>query len=351
MKKTLNIIGILLISVCLTACNQSSSSLNNELKDESCNNLDTYVDDCEQTNTFDETNPLDFNKLKIEDYQYSDEFTLGDNLSGAICELVAAYDNFDSSKNIFDNDYEQFFISKICQNSRYCPQYIETIADDNDGILSLEQIEYVQYSLTNHFIDMSNCISDKGIDVYDTSSGLSSFVIDSYEAEQFENTIKLVAKAHKFQDEGESLKQVEIKATLIKNPRSCFDGYSLLNVSSVEDLKQEGQISHKNESELAQSFFATSIGIYDDIENDEHSIEIYIDGDDYAITGMGFYPIYASQCTDVEQSGDKTAYYFEKVPDSMYMITVENSLVTIYYGVSIESIDNICGKFDLNSLH
>lgn len=96
-----------------------------------------------------------------------EEFILGSNLKSAITELALNYDVFDASKTKEEN-YPMLFISSYCQNSRLTFDYLEEIKKENNGLLSREQVEYIQHSLTNESVDFQEYVGEEGIDVYQT---------------------------------------------------------------------------------------------------------------------------------------------------------------------------------------
>ena len=171
--------------------------------------------------------------LKIEPYVYPQEFTLGTNLEGAITELALSYDNFDASKTK-EEDYPEFFVDNYCQNSRMSFDYLNQIAKKNKGIISREQIEYMQYSLTNEFVDFKNIVPEEGIDYYDSSSGYSHGDIISYDAQVSEDETKLTAEFEIVQDYSQIRTLYELNIILVRNPESCFDGYSIKSLTSKD---------------------------------------------------------------------------------------------------------------------
>lgn len=67
--------------------------------------------------------------------------------------------------------------------------YLEKIAEENDGMITKEQIEYMQLSLTNEFVDFKDIIPEEGINSYNSSSGFNFGHIISYNAEVNEEEV------------------------------------------------------------------------------------------------------------------------------------------------------------------
>ncbi|MBE5916663.1 MAG: hypothetical protein E7273_07450 [Pseudobutyrivibrio ruminis] len=126
---------------------------------------------------------------------------------------------------------------------------------------------------------------------------------------------------------------------------------------SIDDInsKDEEVVEENNESDcnnrlLAKDFFEEHVGIYDDYDIEESSIEIYEEDGDYAIIGNGFNPIYASSCICVYNEGEETVYLFKRTDslgDTFYEIRVNDLSVMISYGDSEDGCNNVCGSFEL----
>lgn len=162
-----------------------------------------------------------------------EEFVLESNLRSVITELALNYDDFGVSETKEEN-YPIIFISKFCQNSRLTFDYLERLKKDNNGILSREQIEYMQYSLTNEFVDFQKYVNEDGVDAYQASSGLGFGEIVSYNAQENGDEVNLAAQ---FEFRGSNLesesaeKIYELDVVLVRNDESCFDGYSIKSLS------------------------------------------------------------------------------------------------------------------------
>jgi len=165
------------------------------------------------------------------------EFVMGDNLAGAITELALVYDEFDMTL-IKEESYSNIFLSSFCQNSRFTFDYLANLMEKGDGILSQEQVEYIQYSLTGEQVDFTGYVGEEGIDIYQSTSGLGFGQIVSYEAKENGNEVNLVAsfEYRSFYDiEAEKPTKVyELAVDLEKNEDSCFDGYSIKAMSKKD---------------------------------------------------------------------------------------------------------------------
>lgn len=174
--------------------------------------------------------------LTEESYEYTApeaEFVLGPNLSTAIAELALMYDEFDSAQTQEDY-YPQSFIFHFCQNSRLTFDYLEQLREEKNGILSVEDVEYIQQSLTDQMIDMENHVPTEGIDINQTASGLGFGNIISYETDVLGEEVHLVAEFERGTDEFHPTKLYELDIVLIQNPESCFDGYSIKSLTLKE---------------------------------------------------------------------------------------------------------------------
>ena len=165
------------------------------------------------------------------------EFVMGENLAGAITELALKYDEFDmaATKEV---GYPEIFISTFCQNNRFTFDYLENLMENSDGILRLEQVEYIQYSLTGEERDFSGYVGEDGIDIYQSTSGLLFGEISSYEGEVNGKEVTLAAvfefrTMHDIEAERPT-KVYELTVALEQNEESCFDGYSIKSMSKKD---------------------------------------------------------------------------------------------------------------------
>ena len=123
---------------------------------------------CTDSNKSDDS-IFDYEKLDVDEYVYPSDFELGDDLRGAITELACCYHDFDETV-IDGEDWKNIFLARFIQNSRYSFQYMDEQETKNNGFISQEQVEYIQYSLTGKKLDFSDYMDEK-IDVQDTTSG------------------------------------------------------------------------------------------------------------------------------------------------------------------------------------
>lgn len=165
------------------------------------------------------------------------EFVMGENLSGAITELALLYDEFDKAA-LQEESYPELFLSAFCQNSRFTFDYLANLMEKGDGILSKEQVEYIQYSLTGENVDFTDYVGEEGIDIYQSTSRLLFGEIVSYKGEVSgkEATVEAVFEFRNMHDiEAERPTKVyELTVTLEKNEDSCFDGYSIKSLSKKD---------------------------------------------------------------------------------------------------------------------
>ena len=164
-------------------------------------------------------------------------FVMGENLEGAITELALIYDEFDRS-SIKEENYPDIFISNFCQNNRFTFHYLENLMENGDGILSQEQVEYIQYSLTGEHVDFAGYVGADGIDLYQSTGGLLFGEIVSYEGKVNGKDVELVASfefrnMHDLEAERPT-KVYELTVALEQNDDSCFDGYSIKSMSKKD---------------------------------------------------------------------------------------------------------------------
>ena len=88
--------------------------------------------------------------------------------------------------------------------------------------------------LTGEFVDFQNFVPIEGIDRHQNTHGLGFGRIISYDAEVCGDEVKLIADFERVRDYSEITKLYELCIILIKNPESCFDGYSIKSLTSKD---------------------------------------------------------------------------------------------------------------------
>lgn len=185
---------------------------------------------------------FDYESLGVNQYVYNSEFELGKDLKNAIAELACCYDEFDENV-VHDETWKKIFLTRFIQNSRYSFDYLDKQAEKGNGFITREQVEYIQYSLTNEKIDFSDCV-EKEVDTQDATSGMNFGNIINYEYESHDEKIVLSADMQLQSDGTNNVKEKKVTVYLIKNPYSCFDGYSIKQLVSedvTENIKGDGE--------------------------------------------------------------------------------------------------------------
>lgn len=167
---------------------------------------------------------------ETESVEIQSEFSMGDNLKTAITQLALSYESFD--KNVVSSEnWKEIFVARFIQNSRLSFDYLDMISDKNNGQISMEELNYMQYSLTNTEVDFSS-YADGSINRYDSASSLSYGWISGYDYEYTDSGVIITADLEVGYDGTDSMQEREITVELVKNPYSCFDGYSVVTISS-----------------------------------------------------------------------------------------------------------------------
>ena len=168
-----------------------------------------------------QTYPTVVDDLGIKKYQYGQDFSVDKNLQILIENMLVYYSHFDSNEYMNAHSEEEF-IHNICQNSWCCFDYLYDSLDRSNGLISKQEIEYIQYSFSGKYVDFQSLSDDDYVDINDCSSGFVYAELQSYEYEADDNRIYLNAK---FDLSDGSQRTADI--ILIKNEYSCFDGYSV----------------------------------------------------------------------------------------------------------------------------
>lgn len=182
--------------------------------------------------TIESPETFSYEDLGIKEYKYPDEFFMDDSLKRIIASLAFWYGDYDRETAKTD-EWKESFIARFIQNSMFSFDYLDEIDQKNDGKITAEEINYIQYSMTNTEVDYSVMI-DEYVDCRDNASFLNHAFMDEYTYESNEDyvTIKAIIEVE-YQGSADTT-QYDITAELIKNPYSCFDGYSIASVRSTE---------------------------------------------------------------------------------------------------------------------
>ncbi len=161
------------------------------------------------------------------------EFSMGDNLRVAVTQLALSFESFDKSMTN-EEGWKEIFIAKFIQNSRVSFDYLDKVSDQSNGEISVSELNYIQYSLTAVEIDFSDYVNEYLINRNDSASGLNHGNIVSYDYEITSDGIIVVADFEVGFDGTDAKKERKLIVNLLKNPESCFDGYSIVSISSEE---------------------------------------------------------------------------------------------------------------------
>ncbi len=173
---------------------------------------------------------INYQELGIQKQEYPSEFSMGENLKTAITQLALSYDHF-GKDSVSSESWKEIFIARFIQNSRASFDYLDRISDENDGKISVDQLNYIQYSLTNTEVDFSSEAGDS-VNRYDAASSLNYGWISRYSCEETKDGVIVTADFEVGYDGTDSTQKRQITVELIKNPYSCFDGYSVITISS-----------------------------------------------------------------------------------------------------------------------
>ena len=191
------------------------------------------------TETKSEAQESDYEALGIKAYEYPSEFVMGDNLQAAIVQLALCYEKFDKTV-VQSEEWKETFIAKFIQNSRLSFEYLDQVSDRYDGQIGIRELNYIQYSLTNIEVDFSSFVKGS-VNRNDASSGITYGSIMGYEYKVTDDRVCIIADFDVGVDGTEAVEKRVITVNLIKNPYSCFDGYSIESISSEKEASQVEQ--------------------------------------------------------------------------------------------------------------
>lgn len=228
MRKAVILCVVFSCAAVLTACTGNADNTNTvnsagtAVEPASEENPEAHYDDAEKA--VDEEAPW------IQEYEYPSEFSMGDNLKTAVTQLALSYDNFDKD-SAYSEVWKEIFVSRFIQNTRSSFDYLDVVSGKNNGQISVDELNYIQYSLTGVELDFSSFAGD-GLDRYDAASPLNYGAITGYNYEYTDQGVIVTADFEVGYDGTASAQEREITVELVKNPYSCFDGYSVVSISS-----------------------------------------------------------------------------------------------------------------------
>lgn len=193
-----------------------------------------YLKDYDNTpegRTADDTEEIiDYEALGIQEYEYPSQFIMGDNLKTAITQLALSYEDF-GKDSVDSGNWKEIFISRFIQNSRMSFDYLEAVSDQNNGMINADELNYIQYSLTGIELDFSS-YEGGFVNRYDAASSYNYGRVSGYDSVDTDNGVIVTADFEVGFDGTASTQEYELTINLVKNPYSCFDGYSVVSVSS-----------------------------------------------------------------------------------------------------------------------
>lgn len=174
---------------------------------------------------------VDFEALGVEPYSYASTFTMGSDMQAAITQLSLCYEWFDSDVTQTE-EWKSTFIARFVQNSRMSYAYLNQCIDKNDGKIGINELNYIQYSLTGVNVEFSNL--EETVSAYDASSPVSYGQITDWHYVETGDEVTVTALLHVGygQLREDDLEERQITAVLERNAFSCFDGYSIRSLFS-----------------------------------------------------------------------------------------------------------------------
>ena len=168
-------------------------------------------------------------------YEYPDEFELTGAIKGAIEQLAIWYGNdFEAEEAVKEDSWQDFVIATYVQGNWDGYDYLKNIEYQQDGLVTKEQLEYIQYSLTGIKVDFEavgendtiNCLENIGSSYYGR--------INEYTSQCNGDNVSICAEFETSSSNGSNLRTYNLTVMLQKNPESCFDGYSIISLSKED---------------------------------------------------------------------------------------------------------------------
>lgn len=219
---------------------------------------------------------FDYEALGIEKYDYPQEFSMGDDLRTAVEQLALTYENF-SEDSVSSEGWPETFIARFIQNSMLSFSYLDAVSDKNEGEIGADELNYIQYSLTGVYLDVSS-YTGGSVNRFDAASPLVHGTISDWSYEYTDAGVTVAADLEIRSGGSDAAQARKITVLLIQNPYSCFDGYSIASISS-----------ENAEPDVSSSDDSAYVGEYLDEDNEEPNLEIARNGDGKYIVQIGIF--------------------------------------------------------------
>ncbi|RKM63205.1 hypothetical protein D6856_03520 [Butyrivibrio sp. XB500-5] len=264
--------------------------------------------------------------LDIKEYQYPEEFAIGDNLRAMLENCAIYYTDYNNSNEI-DAEWEQGFIHNFCQNSWFGYDYLNSIGDNGGLTISKEQVEYIYNSFSGNSAEFMSLTEGEDIKIDEASSGFSYAELLDYKTEDNGDEINL-SVTFKISNAVDGDIEKEGKVTLIKNPYSCFDGYSVKSFHISKIHTDAETISSKNVffdgTKTDETYKVTELldEAVSEVEVKTEKIAEYDSGEVYSIS-IGYESPEISG-TDKEERLNIGRFLVSK--DNIYLLLEENGI-------------------------
>ncbi|WP_029231009.1 hypothetical protein [Butyrivibrio sp. VCB2006] len=176
--------------------------------------------------------PFDYLAMDIYECSYGDEFEMSKNLRQALSDYIFIKNLCSPSEYTgegWKSTFLQWFISNECDVTLYESKLIS-----KDGYnFTKDQIEYIQHSLTGKYVSFDEYFADSDtLDCSYVQPMAPTYTLDITSQVDDGDAINLELNAV-----NKSGKEIPVIAKLYKNPYSCYDGYSIVELSIKGDME------------------------------------------------------------------------------------------------------------------
>ena len=245
MKKSKLLRGLLVFSAIFCLCGCSNTTLNVPPETSEKSSIDTAdvdlaeseeVEQTEEISEIEETSETEENsEIEVADYIYPDEFELTDGLKGAIEQLAIWHGTgYEAEEAVQEDTWQDFVIGTYLQGNWDGYDYLKYIMYQQDGIATKEQVEYIQYSLTGIKVDFTDLGENDTVNRYENFGGSYYGNINDYSVQCDGDIVNMSAEFESSASNGSNKRMFDLTVVLQKNPKSCFDGYSIKSLSKED---------------------------------------------------------------------------------------------------------------------
>lgn len=186
---------------------------------------------------------FDYKALGATKYSYPETFVLEDDLLWAV-QILATESEF-NEEFVHGDWWKKDFLDEFIYSMYDGPQYERQINAEGK-MMTREQVEYMQYSLTGEYISFED-IDDEIDATQNLYSPMLSYIISDYEYELDGEDVIVTAEADMSRKGDACEYKYNLKVRLRRDEYSCFNGYNVVSIEKEEVVQLQYDDGNKHE--------------------------------------------------------------------------------------------------------